>query len=88
MLPNNNNNQQCLPLLLHPQFLLPCHRGLLPLLIAPTKWLAQCRTLPNARRGMLVLAGEGRQLHWQMQWTTLQLGKSSPQLSFKPWWLI
>ena len=35
MLPNNNNNQQCLPLLLlHPQFLLPCHRGLLPLLIA------------------------------------------------------
>jgi hypothetical protein len=39
MLPNNNNNnQQCLPLLLlHPQFLLPCHRGLLPLLIALTK---------------------------------------------------
>jgi len=38
ILPNNNNNQQCLPLLLlHPQFLLPCHRGLLPLLIALTK---------------------------------------------------
>jgi hypothetical protein len=44
MLPNNNNNHQCLPLLLHPQFL-PYPRGLLPLPIALTRLSGQCRPL-------------------------------------------